>query len=97
MIRTKDKQEAEGTIKYMIGSQIISAITGIALNIKLKSFYPAILSQPRPLRWAYRTLLFLAPLGAAYLIAIEPSREKLKAQLKTMHKRLTNLGADGNV
>lgn len=81
----------------MAGSQILCLLTGIFLNVKLKSLYPDILTQPRPLRWGYRAAVFAIPIMTGYFLVTKPSRNKLNALLDRMHRRVVTLGNDGNV
>lgn len=56
----------------MAGAQIMCAITGIALNIKLKSLYPQIITQPWPLRWLTRFGVFSLPILIGYQMVTKP-------------------------
>ena len=81
----------------MAGSQIICLVTGIALNVSLKRFYPAIHEQPLPIRLLYRVALLAIPVVTGYYLVTKPSRDKLNVLLASMHRRLVNLGINGDI
>ena len=97
LLRNSDREQAEKHLKFMAGAQIMCAITGIALNIKLKSLYPQIITQPWPLRWLTRFGVFSLPILIGYQMVTKPQREKLNLLISSMHRRLIILGQNGSL
>lgn len=81
----------------MAGIQLICLFTGLALNWKLKSFYPRITELPWYGRYAARFAVLTTPLLVGYQFGTKSEREKLNAYLDGMHRRLITLGNDGNL
>lgn len=72
LIRQKDTDHIKKELTYMIGVQIVSLLTGVILNVKLKSFYPSILTQPWYMRYGTRFVVLTAPMLLGYQLGIKP-------------------------
>ena len=70
---------------------------GLAINVKIKHFYPSILKLNFIQKCGLRFLLLTTPMGIVYQLITKQKREQLNFEIDIIHIKLRKLGREGSL